>query len=73
MLWWWRILMLRLLVLLLGRGVVLCLAWWRVVALVGVAGWWCVVLLFLGMLGSTCQCELDVIFTLTRRRSWVDS
>lgn len=54
MLRWWCILMLGLLVLLLGRGVVLCLAWWRVVALVGVARRWCVVLLFLGMLGCAC-------------------
>lgn len=54
MLWWWRILMLGLLVLLLGRGVVLCLAWGRVIALVGVVGWWCVVLLFFGVLGCAC-------------------
>jgi hypothetical protein len=29
------------------------------------------VLLFFGVLGYACQCELDVIVTLTRWWSWV--
>lgn len=73
MLWWWRILMLGLLVLLLRWRVVLCLAWGRVVALLGVAGRRRVVLLLFGVLDFDYYSELDVIVTLTRWRSLIDS
>jgi len=68
---WWRILMLGLLVLLWRRSIVLCLAWWRVVVLLGVAGRRRVVLLLFEVLGYACDCELDVIVTLTRWWSWI--
>jgi hypothetical protein len=62
---------LGLLVLLWRRSEVLGLAGWRVVVLLRVARRRRVVLLFFGVLGYDCQCELDAIVTLTRWRSWI--
>ena len=45
----------------------LCLAWRRIVILLGVARRRRIVLLFFGELDYDCQCELDVMVTLTRR------
>jgi hypothetical protein len=61
------------LLLLLRWRVVLCLAWWRVVALLGVGRRRRVVLLLFGVLGYAWDCELCVIVTLTGWRSWIDS